>query len=64
MRRIRTAAALIMALAAAAALSACRSEEQHRILSLSKGTYHGKPDTPPDANVMAQLRDRLKTQSF
>jgi hypothetical protein len=64
MRRIRTAAALVMAFAAVAALSACRTEEQHRTLSLGKGAYRGKPDTPPDANVTAQLRDRLRTQSF
>ena len=64
MRRIRTVAALSLALAVAAALSACRTEEQHRSLSLSKGTYHGKADTARDEKVTAQLRDRVKTQSF
>jgi hypothetical protein len=64
MRRIRTVAALALALAVASGLAACRSEEQHRSLSLSKGTYDGKPDTPPDAKVTAALRDRLKTQSY
>jgi hypothetical protein len=64
MRRIKGCAALLAALAVAVALSACRSEEQHRTISLSKGTYRGKADTPRDRNVTAELRDRIRTQSF
>ena len=52
----------ISAVAALAALGACRKEEQGRIRSFEPGVYKGQEDTPLDSAVV-DLRERARRQA-
>lgn len=59
----RKSVAVVAALIAAVALSACRGEEQGRVTLYKKGQYLGqKDDTLSDAQV-ATLRERAAMQA-
>lgn len=55
----------LAALALLAALSACRDEEQHRVLLYDKGTYLGQSDSKLTQQQVDALRQRtLEQQGF
>jgi hypothetical protein len=58
MRPARATIILGCALALGATLSACREEEQNRVLVYDKGTYAGRADAP--LSVEAYRRQRLR----
>ena len=47
---------------AAVALTACRAEEQGRMINYEPGVYKGKPDTKLTAERLDQLRARTISQ--
>ncbi|MEM7522684.1 MAG: hypothetical protein AAF360_02785 [Pseudomonadota bacterium] len=55
---------LVIAAGAAFALSACREEEQDRILLFDKGEYLGQEDAALDADAVETLRERARSQGF
>jgi hypothetical protein len=56
--------AAVALLAAMAAVSGCREEEQGRILLYDKGTYLGKPDQEITDAQRQELRSRARNQAF
>jgi len=52
-----------MALAAAAALAACKPAEQGRILQYKKGVYLGKTEAPLSGTMLKTLRARAAYQA-
>ncbi len=50
--------ATAIAIALALALSGCRADEQGRQISLDKGSYQGKKDTPLTGEQRHELRER------
>ena len=58
---------LVLAVAAAVSVlvvSACREEEQGRILIQEKGVYQGQADEPLDEEQLRELRFRTSLQKF
>ena len=53
----------LAAVAAAAALGACRKEEQGRIRDFQPGVYQGQDDEPLDSAVVDDLRQRARRQA-
>ncbi|MEQ8226877.1 MAG: hypothetical protein RIA64_02235 [Rhodospirillales bacterium] len=47
---------------AAIALTACRGEEQGRMIRYEPGVYKGKPDTELSAAQLEELRNRTRNQ--
>ena len=52
-----------MVLLAGLALSACRPEEQGRIVNFDPGVYKGEEDSALEADDHEALRDRARLQS-
>jgi hypothetical protein len=48
---------------AAIALTACRAEEQGRMIKYEPGVYKGKPDTQLSDSQLEALRERTRSQS-
>ena len=63
MKPVRLAVLLGSALALAASLSACREEEQGRILNYQKGVYLGKPDTGISEQARRAIWGRIRNQT-
>ncbi len=63
MKPVRGAVLLGCAVAVAASLSACREEEQGRILNYQKGVYLGKPDTGLSEQARRAIRHRTRNQA-
>ncbi len=55
---------LSLTVTAAVALSACRETETGRPISLQKGTYQGKADTPLSPETLKVLRQRTAGQGL
>ena len=62
MKPVRCAVLLGCAVAVAASLSACREEEQGRILLYQKGVYLGKADTGLSEQARRAIRLRTRYQ--
>lgn len=62
MRPTKRVTVLICAVLASAFLSACRANEQNRVLFHEKGVYLGAKDTPISKATLARLRQRVSLQ--
>jgi len=58
----RVARALGVIAVAAIALTACRAEEQGRMIRYEPGVYKGKPDTQLSDSQLEELRNRTLSQ--
>ena len=59
----RKSMALVVAVAAVVALSACRGEEQGRVTVYKKGQYLGQKDDTLNDDQVAVLRERAANQA-
>ena len=64
MRQILTKTATVLVIGVIAiGASACRDEEQGRVLNYEKGTYLGTVDTALSANQLSELVSRSRLQN-
>lgn len=63
MKIVKTMLLVCSAAAACIVLSACRENEQGRVLSYDKGRYSGKPDAMLSDAARRSIQDRVHYQS-